>query len=261
MQTSYRLPSSKKLAGIIIAITAITTGCAAVNPKTIIADKQGYLEKNFGVENLSAEVRSKIEEGKPIPKNFQRMEISYSSISISGGKLSEDTTKTVLTDLGGGFIQNSSESLSNGIPYLLHISLTFGNLHSLKYQAIPLQLAISTHPSEIKELTNFEKDVANPKSGATYQFSAKYGLVPALMNYRNSSLNCVTGNSSPAAQLHPNLTGTAVTLSCTQTGKVGTVESTIEYAWLSDYGIATTISHKGVSLITNYKIDSILIVK
>lgn len=226
------------LTAAAIAIAALLSACGTVSTKDALSDKDNYFATNFVPAKLPPTVRAKIESGESIPDRFKTLRLIYSIQNDDEDKKSEVSSIVDLTNLGNGYVQSRSEFSKNSIPYRVNLGLTFGGIYRIRTQTLFLGQPNAMFPNEAKEITKFDRGIANPKQGGSYAIESTSGTSMQIASFTPENFACIAGNPGPASAVLGSISGEALPLDCTVVGLNGVVVSKMSFWWLSDYGVS-----------------------
>lgn len=253
--------SARLSKAVALFAVASLAGCAAVDTKTVVSDSETYMASNFTPAQLAQPVRTLVDKGEPLPRQFSRIEYRTIADLDEEGKTSQATSTSIFINLGNGYIQNRTEYSRNGVPYRINLALTFGGIYRLKTQTTFVDRANALHPLDTKELSRFDRAIARPQPGNTYSIDAKTGSAPQLMNFVDEKHSCTAGQPVQATTLHASLSGSAIPMECTMTGANGVVVGKSKFLWVADLGVAFQTEYTSSRSNSRYTLQSVSIQK
>ncbi|MFG6446820.1 hypothetical protein ACG0Z6_01040 [Roseateles sp. BYS180W] len=244
---------------IALSLVGVLAGCGTVDTKTVVSNSDAYLASNFTPDQLAQPVRTLVEKGEQLPKQFNRIEYKTIADLDEEGKIYQITSASTFINLGNGYIQNKTEYSRNGVPYRINLALTFAGIYRLKTQTTFVDRSNALYPLDTKEMSKFDRGLGKPQAGQTYGIDAKTGNAPQLMNFSDEKHVCTASQAVQAASVHASLSGTAIPLECTMTGANGVVVGKTKLMWISDLGVAFQTEYTNSRTTSRYRLESVSI--
>jgi hypothetical protein len=242
---------------LILTLVGSLAGCATVDTKTVFSNSDAYLANNFTPAQLAHSVRTLVEKGDQLPKQFSRIEYRSVANVDEGGRVFQITSASTFINLGNGYIQNKTEFSNNGLPYRVNLELTFAGIYRLKTQTTLVDRPNALHPRETKDMLKFDRGLGKPQPGQTYVVDVKTGNEPQLVNFSDEKHVCTAGQSVKAESVHTSLSGVAVPLECTSTGANGVIVGKNKLMWIADLGVAFQTEYTSSRTKSRLKLESV----
>jgi hypothetical protein len=252
-----------KLRLLAAAIAAIAmTGCTTTTPvKTVMADKDAYLQKNFAVSTARQSVIAQVRAADAGELPFHQMVIStIPHIEASNTTLAVMNPTTTLTYVhdGGPFVMRRDETFSNGILTADNFALTYRGLIALKYQSAVATALNTSLVGEIKEFTSF-----TPVSGQTppKSVSLKFTQGNAIQgfNFQTAQMNCTAGELVDASTVNAKFTGLGQKYTCKFINNAGVESETSDHIFLENYGISIVLRRQTSTFTTTFEITNVAV--
>lgn len=223
----------------VSAVLILLAGGCAVQPPApeVLTNKQAHLDKRFVPSALDESVRKSVSAQGALPKRVTQVKLSY-DLNIeneTGTKIVQQSVST-MRDLGEGYVQETVEAFSNGIPGGTKFVLQYRGLTALRTQWIFPHSRFLEQPTEVKSISELPTS-AQPSPGSEFTVAVQTGLAPQLINFTDSKLVCKAGPWQAAQTLHAKLPGRYSELSCERFNK-GLLNASMKLAWFEDFGFA-----------------------
>jgi hypothetical protein len=217
----------------------LLTGCAVTKTADIVADKEGYLARNFTAGALPAAIQSMLAEADTQPPAFQRMELVYAPRYARDNSAIAIQLKETLLNVGPGLVARLDENFQNDIPTAEIFQLTYRNIEPLRTQFIRLNEEVVARPMTTQSFEHFD-----PVRPDTVSGELVYDYVDGGERMHD---RCRFGDSHPATQINAAFTGEARVLECQSHNNEGNRIASYQMAYLVDYGVAIETRRDGAS--------------
>jgi hypothetical protein len=239
-----------------IAATAVLSclgmaGCAQDTPKTVHENKEEYLTRNFGAEQLSKSMQNALAQSAGEPAHFNKISIKReSNFKTSAGvdmKLSSDL---IYRNAGKGLAEKVETDYSNGIENETTYSLTYRGVYPLIWQKF---FPNNTKLPPIGKAESISQiDLSFDKPSLNYAYRADWNV--AKVHATDLGMSCMQANTYPASKLNPQIQGTAREYNCTSTNANGIAAAAQTYVYLETYGVAVLSKAQKTDLVLNWDI-------
>jgi len=244
---------------IVGALILVSAACVPqqTRMREIVADKHGYLEKEFSTQKISGDVSGKLPPATATPSPAKEIRIKFSSVYARSDKETMmPTINATYVGLGNGYSQQLLEFSNNDVPYLLDYSLLYSGAFPLKSQKVRMrythaEAAVMT--KKIGKLSPFSKK-PDENSEYTIEYTSEPDRQGAVS--QKSSITCRSQKSYPANKLHAKFSGNALDMICEHLND-GVLRMKRKYAFLHEYGVAILLEDQGSSFkLTNTIVDA-----
>ncbi len=197
--------------------------------QTVLDDPSAYLDDEFDERQLPDALRRRLPADGSHPLPFSRLTIDADWVN-----------KTTPGD-NAAFKDIFINRRNNGVIAEV-VNANHWSDFTLSYGIATLRTQTVGSGGALSELGTLEDDTAivaanhEPLSGQSFDIAA-----PQPSTHGQASRHCDVGQSAPASTIFSSLTGTAVSLQCSEVEKGGKAVHW-HAAWLADYGIAWTDS-------------------
>ncbi|MCE5232114.1 MAG: hypothetical protein ABFC67_01380 [Mizugakiibacter sp.] len=244
---------------LALIASGLLHGCVSppVRVKDVVADKPGYLQKNFTPGALPEEVLHWLQAADSKAFDFHSMTFDIDgSLSAPGGKETRSfTIHTVLVAFEHGMIQQSSEITSNGLASGAFFGLSYRDLFPLREQSVTYSSANANLIRTTQSIVHM--DPLDASGDISFAYTTGFsGPVP---NPQSLAIRCSAGDPFPASRIHPKLEGDARSLNCTFENVNGVASKKSQFAYLDKYGVAFMTGYQTTSVTATYTLKDVQI--
>lgn len=233
------------------AVVLVLGACSATPVKEISQNQSGYLAQNF-VPKVLPESVLKTVEVSPTGSRFSRATISLQGRGEEGGKASRTTVVAKFNALANGLVQEMWEHSANEVPYGLTYALTYVGVFALKMQTVYFARSVSEPVTEVSKVSRFDSALGKPRENSEYVIEYEDGG-PNQLAKQSRRLSCKSAKFYSATEVHPNLAGRAIDLSC-EMSRDTVLRLKRRYVFLENYGFAILMSHQMSNQRTDYTV-------
>lgn len=226
------------------ALGILTLSCVPPQPevKDMLASRSDYSERNFSTGNISQPIQDQFSLEKKEFKKFSTFQIIYNCQVEKGENKSQVVYKWKNTVLQPGLFRTEIEYSNNDIPYAAYFGVKYLGLIALRWQNMYFENKYAPRIFEIKSIDSLTKGLAKPSPDSLYEYSGKSGTEVQIMNYYSQGTTFKTKQVMPAKQIHPILTGDAISMEVEFKNNNGVVSSKETKYYLYDYGLTIEVS-------------------
>jgi hypothetical protein len=219
----------------------ITQGQTTV--KSIMQDVDGYESRHFSSFALPAEVRNAVVNMDSSPAGFGRMvmDVRTKNRKIGSTDVAEFDGHWVVENQGNGMMRSVETMSANGIAVNMTLNLTYRNIVNLRSQFVQLDQTYAPRIVQTTAVSHFDA-VPSGYSQLSYGLTEIYEGLPSVAV--DSQTKCTFGAAFNAADLNPNIGGSARNLDCEFINRNGVTTSRMHYAYLDKYGIAILLDRE-----------------
>ncbi len=225
-----------------------------VSVSSVLHDKEAYLDQQYSPSVLPKGILDTVTQGSVKPVNFKRISINSKILIDKAGSAVPMSTEneSLYVNSGRGFVKHLSITKVNGFEQASVFALSYRGFVDLRSQAVMVNATAMPPMLETTSITHFEAGMDGPHF--LYNASQGYntaGSAPATIQYE-----CKAGTPYPAAQIHPDMGGSAHDVDCQSLNGNGIVISTVRYSYLEQYGLAIILHSKSASTETSKTVSS-----